>query len=407
MLLSSLSRLWVSHFLAKADREFGPVRRLFVDISTIKQHDARTGIQRVVRAIVEQLELKELDGIEIFGVRATSRVPYHVTSLDCTAEDIAAPASREHPPIRLGPGDLFLGLDLSAHLFAKHERQLKGWQMRGAQIAVLVYDLLPYSNPEWFNRRTCRNFRRWLWVVGRRANVALPISRSVAVDLSRYLQKYHRKRVDQIRLNVLPLSGDIQASAPTHGIPSHASSILAAIRSRRSLLMVGTVEPRKGHAIAVAAHQYLWSRTQQRAPYIVIVGKPGWKTEAMQEYLASLSIERDGVIWLDSVSDEFLEALYAECYGLLVTSIGEGYCLPIHEAISRRKPVLARNLTVLQEFQSPLIQFFEKDSPQALSDTIERFIEQEKPTQDDRKDESWTDTTSALIRYLLYHDDNK
>jgi hypothetical protein len=45
--------------------------RLLVDVSTIIQHDAQTGIQRVVRAIWSELSARDGNGFELVPVFAT------------------------------------------------------------------------------------------------------------------------------------------------------------------------------------------------------------------------------------------------------------------------------------------------------------------------------------------------
>ena len=42
--------------------------------------------------------------------------------------------------------------------------------------------------------------------------------------------------------------------------------------------MVGTIEPRKGHSQSLDAFELLWSKGAPQR--LVIVGKPGWMTEA-------------------------------------------------------------------------------------------------------------------------------
>jgi glycosyltransferase involved in cell wall biosynthesis len=364
-----------------------------VDVSTIVRHDAQTGIQRVVRAVCDQLTRANLNGIEIFAIAASSRHSYRLVSFDF-AKEAAGPVIGT--TLELGAGDVFLGLDLCAHLLSRYEVQLWRWQSRGAVIAAVVYDLLPYSNPEWFNRSTVRNFRKWMWVLGRRADLLLPISTSVSRDVERYLEEHHSARSGFIARQVIPLSGDIAMSRPSTGMPDHAASVLAAIKQRPTVLMVGTVEPRKGHAVALAAHKYGWKSDPSNAPLMVFAGKPGWKTEELQAEMSELTLERDGAIWLRAVSDELLTELYEACFATLVCSYGEGYCLPVHEALSHGKFALVRDLPVLREFSSPLIEYFSDDSPAALAAQLRALTLHDLPAAHLPWDEKW-DTTLAVL----------
>ena len=353
---------WSGGALAKSiDESSEPVRRLFVDVSTIVRHDAQTGIQRVVRSVCRELSMYH-PRLRIHAVAATKWRPYAVVETELFPKN-SIPSARGR--LELGPGDAFLGLDLSAHLFFRHERQLRRWSAAGAEIAAVVYDLLPLAHPEWFSPKTTLHFRRWLDVIGRRANVVLPISRSVQADLAKYLTAHHLERAPQIRSDVLPLSGDIGLFQ--HNLPARLDPVTEAMRTHPAVLMVGTVEPRKGYAVALAAHRQAWATSSATAPLLIMAGKPGWQTGELQRELRGLNLERDGAVWLEDVDDAKLHELYRACRCVLVASLGEGYCLPLHEALAYGKPVLARDLPVLRELHSPMIFYFTTDDPENLA----------------------------------------
>lgn len=371
------------------------LRRLFVDVSTIVRHDAQTGIQRVVRSICRELASRGSADVAVYAVAASKWRPYAIVSTNLL------PGSNDLRPAlqpKLGPGDAFLGLDLSAHLFARHERQLRRWRDAGADIAVIVYDLLPSMRPDWFNPKTTHYFRLWLDVVARRASVVLPISRSVREDFTAFVSRHHPGRAAQIETHVLPLSGDIGLFGPE--ADGNANPVILAMRARHALLMVGTVEPRKGHSAALAAHRRAWSDNPSEAPLLVIAGRPGWQTEELQEELRQLDLERDGAIWLEEVCDTLLDRLYRDCRGLLVASLGEGYCLPIKEAFAYGKPVLARNLPVLRELDSPSITYFDDDRPDQLAKAMIEFAANPPASVDQPDAQGWADSVGVIMRAL-------
>lgn len=375
--------------------EAAPVRRIFVDVSTIVRHDAQTGIQRVVRSVCRELSRGGWPDLSIHAVAATKRRPYAIVDTDLLSRG----GERLRPgPLELGPGDAFLGLDLCAHLFARHEAQLKRWRTAGADIAVVVYDLLPLARPDWFNPKTSYHFRRWLDVVGRRATLVLPISRTVQADLATFLATHHPERVTRIATQVLPLSGDIGLfDQEPHGEPGR---VVAAMQARPAMLMVGTIEPRKGHAIALAAHRYAWAKARQTAPLLIIAGKPGWQTDSLEAELRDLDLDRDGAIWLNDVCDTQLDRLYRACRGVLVASLGEGYCLPLQEALAYGKPVLARDLPVLRELATPSLTYFTSDDPVSLGEDMIRFASGEPPPPAFPDSGGWAASVKVLIRAI-------
>lgn len=333
-----------------------PVRRIFVDVSTIRQHDARTGIQRVVRALALHLARQAGPDLEVVAVEASKRFAYRESTFDFEAP----PLQGWGRPLGLGAGDVFLGLDLCIGPLRRYEDQIARWRMNGALVAVVLYDLLPYSNPEWFNRRTSRHFAGWLGVLGRRADIILPISRHVSRELDKYLGRKHAGRADRIRRRVFPLSGDISQTAPSQGVSDSAEAALAALEGQSFLLMVGTIEPRKAHREILSAHRRCVNERPD-CPFLVIVGKAGWRSEDVLCTLRGLTLERDRALWLPDASDETLDRLYRASSGLIAGSFNEGYCLPIAEARSYGKPVLARDIPVFREFEGPGISYFDGD----------------------------------------------
>lgn len=342
-------------------------RRLVVDLSTIAQHDAGTGIQRVVRALWEQLYQASLSDVEVMAVAATVNGGYR--RADLPDGRIVLPG-KDAPLVRLQREDIFLGLDLAAHRLWRHRRQLAWWKRCGATIALVVYDVLPLRRPDWFPPSTARHFGRWIRILERHCDVALCISQAVSDDLDGLSRARGRMKGRRVRHALLPLSGDISASQPSRGIHDAGHAVLVRMRAHATMLMVATVEPRKGHALLLDAFDRLQEMLGDSAPDLVMVGRPGWRTEAVQQRMAELAQSRPAFHWLSDVSDELLTALYDNAGLVVVPSLGEGYGLPIVEALRHGRPVLARDLPVFRELQQPGLYYFQSDAPDALASSI-------------------------------------
>lgn len=331
-------------------------RQLLVDVSVILNNDARTGIQRVVRALLLQLLRHPPVGCQVRPVYATRKHGYRYAS-HCFGMPVAnLPNARERSAVAVGPNDVFLGLDLAAHLLPMHCAELAQWKRAGAAVHIIVYDLLPVLHPQWFNPKTTRNFRKWLRTIAIFADSAICISNAVKNDLADWVEQQYRIAADALPITTIPLGADIQSSAPSQGLPENVKQLLATLAENPTVLMVGTLEPRKGHAQVLAAFEKLWQ--QGHEINLVIVGKPGWKTEALQQTLRTHPHIHDRLHWLDNASDEFLELLYAASTGVIVASQAEGFGLPLIEAMHHNKPVLARDIPVLREIGGNSASFF-------------------------------------------------
>jgi glycosyltransferase involved in cell wall biosynthesis len=358
------------YFRAARRRQDDSARRIYVDISTLYRHDSGTGIQRVVRALLLQLYARAGGSVRIVPVFATKRRAYRVAGADFPIgqgghADIAGEVLIPRA------GDIFLGLDLSAHLLPRHRVQMRWLRAEGVRVAVFVYDLLPDDHPDYFTDRNVANFRRWLGFVLGEADQAICISRDVAERLAGKLAERRPERGGALDIGATMLGGDLSSSHPSRGVSDEDRAVLARLSGDgATILMVGTMEPRKGYAVALDAFDRLWARSDEAGPRLVVVGRKGWRADALEARFAGHAELGKRLFRFADASDELLEELYEASDGLLVTSHGEGFGLPVAEALMHGKPVLARDLAVFRERAHPGVSFFAEDGAEALAGRI-------------------------------------
>jgi glycosyltransferase involved in cell wall biosynthesis len=356
-----------------SDKPNQDTRQLLVDVSVIHESDARTGIQRVVRSLLLQLLDAPPAGYCVCPVFATRQQGYRHAAPGFLEQSLQA-ADVSGKAVQVHRGDLFLGLDLAAHLLPRHQAQLLRWKRSGVNVHVLVYDLLPLQHPEWFNPKTTQNFKRWIRWLAMYADSAICISETVKVELQAWLAARFEIASATLPASTIVLGADIDASAPSGGVPLNADFLLARMRNTPAVLMVGTVEPRKAYDDALAAFEWLWNQPGP-APLLVLVGRPGWKTDALQEKLRTHPQAGKRLFWLEDASDEFLARLYAACRGVLVASRAEGFGLPVIEAAMHRKPVLVRNIPVFREIGVADITYFDSSTPHSLANAVSTWLQ--------------------------------
>jgi len=376
-------------------------RQLLVDLSVIVQRDARTGIQRVVRALLGQLMAYSGPDLAVVPVFAARDHGYcHARRTPDGQLEMTSQHRRVLQPVAVRSGDIFLGLDLAAHLLPQAESDLRRWRSEGVSINLMVYDLLPLHHPEWFPARTVRNFDRWLGVLARQADRCICISRAVAAMLAPALGM----RVHGIMPEIvcIPMGADLAASHPSSGLPSNIAEVRDWLRRHRVLLCVGTIEPRKGHEPVLAALEHLWQSRPASDIALLLVGRPGWKTAILQKRLRLHPEQGRRLLWLDQASDELLGELYGSASGLIAASRGEGFGLPLIEALAHGAPVLARDLDVFRETGGPLFEYFDDDAPQMLGERIERWLTGAPRVSAERVAAlpRWVDSAGALAAIL-------
>ncbi|WP_422845474.1 glycosyltransferase family 4 protein [Acidovorax sp. M2(2025)] len=358
------------------DRNFPPTassRQLFVDVTELARGDARTGIQRVVRSILGQWLRNPPEGFSVVPVRASNDgAGYHTAHRFKNAFLGQLDDSEEDSPVAFYNGDVFIGLDLQSDdvtVRAGFFEQMRVW---GVSVYFVVYDLLPVQLPECFPDGSAAGHARWLATVAR-TDGAMCISQAVAEELRAYLQAQPRPPHPSFRIEWFHLGADIEESSPSKGMPPDAASVLAQIKRAPTFLMVGTLEPRKGHDQALQAMESLWASGVNA--HLVIVGKAGWKTEELGRRIETHPFHGERLFWLQGISDEYLDAIYHCSDVLLVASKGEGFGLPLIEAAQKSLPIIARDIPVFREVAGASAYYFKGEEPAALAEALNAWLD--------------------------------
>jgi glycosyltransferase involved in cell wall biosynthesis len=351
----------------------GPSRMptLWLDVSVIVHADAKSGIQRVVRSLLAQLLERPPHGFRVQPVYFDGKNYRAANGYLRAMRSGCASAHNDHL-IEVCQDDIYLALDLSHHLTqAVHGLQL-WWRGLGVRIFYVVYDILPATHPEWWPHGTGSVFRVWLQNIAEVADGLICISDAVAHELRQWLAEGGHGRFDGPAVSSFRLGADISASAPSTGFPLEREETLAALHGKINFLMIGTLEPRKGHAQALEAFELLWK--QGVDANLVIVGKEGWLVDHVIRKMKSHRLRNQKLFWLGQVSDEYLEEIYAASTCLLAPSEGEGFGLPLIEAARHRLPILARDLPVFREVARDGAIYFSGSHPRQLAEAAASWI---------------------------------
>ena len=348
-----------------------PRRQLLVDISELVQRDSRTGIQRVVRSVLKEWLENPPDGFRVEPVYATLAQPYWYARKFAAQFTGAPSGALQDDPIDFSPGDIFFALDLQPQVQTAHAGFFQHLRQQGVAVKFLVYDLLCILQPEHFPTGSAEGLSSWLQVVGE-TDGAVCISQAVADELNDWMGARAWKRLRPFQLAANPLGADVDGSAPTRGLPAKAQDVLATLSLRPSFLMVGTLEPRKGHVQVLDAFEHLWDSGKDIN--LVIVGKHGWMVDHVAERLRSHSEWGKRLFWLEGISDEYLEKLYAASTCLIAASYGEGFGLPLIEAAQHQLPIIARDIPVFREVAGEHAFYFDTFNPEGLALCISEWL---------------------------------
>lgn len=345
-------------------------KQLFVDVSGVVQEDAKTGIQRVTRSILKEFLANPPNGYTVEPVYASPNRNGYRYARHYTAGLLSQDSDGKDEDIEHRPGDIFLGLDLQHRVLLNNHDYLLGLRRDGVKILFVVYDLLPISMPQAFALEPDIH-ARWLETITG-FDGAVCISRAVADELTGWLGAHGRQRLRPFQINWFHLGADIESSVPSFGLPDDAGVVLGRIAGAPSFLMVGTVEPRKGHQQTLEAFERLWARGV--AANLVIVGKQGWKVAALVSRLQHHPQLGTRLFWLKGISDEYLEKIYGASACLVAASEGEGFGLPLIEAARHKLPIIARGIPVFREVAGEHALYFDGPQPETLAAAVEEWL---------------------------------
>ncbi|NDD59298.1 MAG: glycosyltransferase family 1 protein, partial [Chlamydiae bacterium] len=293
--------------------------------------------------------------------------------------------------IRPCNGDVFLGLGLNQKGICANANLLAEWADKGLTVIFYVYDLLPIQYPQFWplEAKVDVLHHEWLSTVISFDEV-ICISETTAKRCREFLEgkypprfpyrsqlkKPPRRRCGQkAEISSILLGCDFASKTSKKGLPANAEELLVALKQTPTFLMVGTLEPRKGHRQVLAAFERLWE--EGHAIQLVIVGHHGWMMEDFLEKIKN-HVEKDKkLFWIHGSSDEYLEKIYNASACLLAASFDEGFGLPLIEAACRGKSIIARNLEVFHEVVGDKHIFFEGGETE-IAKTIKKWIRSKK-----------------------------
>lgn len=379
-------------------------RQLLVDVSAMVQLDAKTGISRVVRSILLALIAAPPHGYRVEAVYGDGGNRRYRYARKFTLALIGAgDVELEDAPIEQRPGDIFVGVDVAASITTQNAERLAEMRNRGIGVFFVVHDILPLLLPNMFAYGTDQYFRKYLATITRHADGLLCTTRAGADVLGQWVEAHPSPRVGPLYIGHFHLGADLGASAPSMGLSADAPQLFAAAAQRTTLLMVGTLEPRKGQAQALAAVELLWS--EKVDINLVIVGKPGWMVEPLIRKLKSHPRLGTQLFWLTEASDEMLARLYGSCSALLAPSLGEGFGLPLIEAAQHGLPLIARALPVFKEICGDHAYYFNGETPHELADALwawlALFHAGQAPSSTELPWISWSESTRRLLDCVI------
>jgi alpha-1,3-rhamnosyl/mannosyltransferase len=226
---------------------------------------------------------------------------------------------------------------------------------------AIVYDLVTFEPSMRPNRRSTVIERLTLGPAVRRCKALLAISQATADALGARFPRAAGHTV-VAPLGVTPAFANELDPAAADTLPQPGF-----------VLAVGTLEPRKNLPRLVAAYTALDEELKRRHP-LVVVGALGWETGETLDALHSLG---ERCTLLGYVSDAALAELYRRCALFCYPSLGEGFGLPVLEAMAAGAAVLTSNVSSLPEVGGEAVEYADPHDVTSIADGLRKLLSDE------------------------------
>ncbi|HLH93491.1 MAG TPA: glycosyltransferase family 1 protein [Xanthobacteraceae bacterium] len=239
----------------------------------------------------------------------------------------------------------------------------------GFRLVLLCFDLIPLLFPQFYRDRDVALFERYMKKALALADPVIVTSDAVAADVRAYCQQHGIVAGSVVRT---ALGFDVGKAGARPAAP-----LPPGLRHGKFAMLVSTIEPRKGHRLLYR----IWQRfiaegvVQATGFKLVFVGRRGWLVDELIAALRNDQQLAGHILILDEADDDLLAALYEGTAFCLYPSVYEGYGLPVVEAFSHGKAVLASTGGSLPELVQDFCPCLDPTDEEAWYKTIRDWIE--------------------------------
>lgn len=204
---------------------------------------------------------------------------------------------------------------------------------------VTVHDLTFFTNPEWHERSKVAFFRSAIRYSAAHARVLVSVS-AFSARLMEEIMDVHAPIV------VAPLGVELDRFSPSATGDAEVFRAEGLSEDARYVFFAGTMEPRKGLDVLLEAFEDLAG--EDRSIELWLAGQVGWGEAPIESAIAAHPFS-SRIRRLGYVSDPLLAALYRRAGVVAYPSRGEGFGLPVLEAMASGARVVTTRETVMAE----------------------------------------------------------
>ena len=216
---------------------------------------------------------------------------------------------------------------------------LDHYRKHGGRVVAVLYDMIPFLYPDTVDEGTRIAHTSWWGQAHYHIDCVACISQSVRQDYLKWLT--------QQEISVPLMSGQVAYFRLGSELSRDDPMIRLMSEETPFFLMVGSLEPRKNYGVVLDAFEILW-RSGNMAR-LVIVGAHGWRSEPLLARMLGHPEFNQRLFLIRDASDRDLASLYVKTEALISSSLAEGFGLPVAEAIQYGAPIICSDIPIFHE----------------------------------------------------------
>ena len=347
-------------------------KRILYDMTVVHEwlkNKYSTGIGRVCKKLFDSMREKCIVLPVVVSQDSDEKTQFELISMD--------DYTKTKEKVILMENDIFFmpefqirGLQVpNEHPYANRLRE------KGINCYAVIYDILPLQFPEYFENKTSHDFKKYIDELLNNYTGILTDSKTVADDVIEYYEKKCSGKIkEDLKIGYFHLGQDTFKENKNLEIGYELSQFMG--DDRNIYLMVGTIEPRKGHKLVYNTFKKMWENDFEGK--LCIIGHVGWKMEEFVEEIKKSKEFKNKLLFIEGASDSELAFAYKNSDVLIQASAGEGFGLPLIEAGYYELPIICSNIPVFHEISNENAIFFNRNE-EDLENKI-RFFEENRNT---------------------------
>lgn len=240
-----------------------------------------------------------------------------------------------------------------------NQQVVNGFRSGGFRSAVLIHDTIPLDHPEYARRGSVEKFQEKL---------------DAALDADLLIANSEHT-AGRLRVH----GADREIPVAPLGIETNA---LATDATPQAFVCLGTIEPRKNHALLLRVWRQFWDEMGEASPRLILLGRRGWENAEVFSLLDVEPMMGRTVIEAGTPDDAALAGHLAGATALLFPSHAEGYGLPVAEALAAGVPVIASDLPALREVGGDVPEYLAPDDDAGWRAKIEAYTSRPSTARD-------------------------